>query len=195
MDYRKISDLSTEKVFRDYLWDHRKKEWLQLVLHTLVSRFRIFVFLFALLSPFSTASILADGTNSRAFIAQNVRHLALSLPAMEKAFEEKNYDVCASLNFDFHRTYVKLCNNEILIKAIRSIMKNTIWLWITSLYYTKSELIPLSLHEHQEIIEALQTHNALKAEEMVRKHITNVLGRSLELSVFSPEGHFVDNLK
>ena len=47
-----------------------------------------FVFLFALLSPFSTASILADGTNSRAFIAQNVSHLALSLPAIEKAFEE-----------------------------------------------------------------------------------------------------------
>lgn len=109
---------------------------------------------------------------------------------MGKAFEEKNYDVCANLNFDFHRTYVKLCNNEILIKAIRSIMKNTIWLWITSLYYTKSELIPLSLDEHEEIIESLQTHNALKAEEMVRKHITNVLERSLELSVFSPDGHF-----
>jgi DNA-binding GntR family transcriptional regulator len=74
-------------------------------------------------------------------------------------------------------------------------MKNTIWLWITSLYYTKSELIPLSLDEHQEIIASLQTHNALKAEEMVRKHITNVLERSLELSVFSPDGHFnINNL-
>jgi soluble lytic murein transglycosylase-like protein len=53
-----------------------------------VPRFRICVFLIALLSPLTTASIVSDGTNSRAFIAQNVRLLATSLPAMEKAFEE-----------------------------------------------------------------------------------------------------------
>ncbi len=88
MNYRKLSGLSPEKVLQNYLWGHSKKEWLQVVLLNFVPRFRICVVLFALLSPFTTATFLADGTNSRAFIAHNVRLLAMSLPAMEKSFEE-----------------------------------------------------------------------------------------------------------
>ncbi len=88
MDFRKLSDLTPEKLAQHYLWNHSKKEWLQVALHNSVPRFRIFVFLFAVLTPFTTPSLLADGMNSRAFIAENIRILSTSLPAMEKAFED-----------------------------------------------------------------------------------------------------------
>ncbi|HSR11560.1 MAG TPA: lytic transglycosylase domain-containing protein [Thermodesulfobacteriota bacterium] len=88
MHYRKISDLTPEKLVQNYLWNYCKKEWLKLVVKGLVPRFRVCVFAVALLSPLMTAGILADGTNSRAFIAQNVRMLATTLPDMEKAFDE-----------------------------------------------------------------------------------------------------------
>ncbi len=88
MNYGKLSNLSPEKAVQHYLWNHRKSEWLQFVIHSFVPRFRICAFLLALLSPFISANILGDGTNSRALIAQNVNLLGTSLPAMEKAFEE-----------------------------------------------------------------------------------------------------------
>ena len=88
MDYRKISRLSPDKLLQSYFWDHSKKEWLQLMILNFVPRFKVCVYLLALLSPFVTSSILADGTNSRAFIAHNVRMLATSMPAMEKSFED-----------------------------------------------------------------------------------------------------------
>lgn len=98
---------------------------------------------------------------------------------MKIAFEEKKFNLCSQLNFSFHRTYVKLSDNNTLIKAIRSIMKNTIWLMTTNLYYNKSELIPLSMAEHKNIINAFQERNGKEVEEEVRKHIRNIIERWL----------------
>ncbi|HSR12475.1 MAG TPA: lytic transglycosylase domain-containing protein [Thermodesulfobacteriota bacterium] len=88
MDYHRFDEMSRERILRHYLWNHDRKEWLRDTLRRFIPFFRVLVLLFALLSPFTTTGILADGANSRALIAQNIKFLGLTLPAMEKAFEE-----------------------------------------------------------------------------------------------------------
>ena len=103
---------------------------------------------------------------------------------MKKKLEEKRFDSCANLNFEFHRTYVKIAQNTPLIRATHSIMKNTIWLSIASLYFQKSELILLSHSEHRKIKGAFEEHNPQKAEEEVRRHVISSLQHALESPVF-----------
>lgn len=103
---------------------------------------------------------------------------------IKNAFDQKDFFLCSQMNFSFHRAYVKLSQNATLIKAIRSIMKNTIWLVTTNLYYNESKLIPISIAEHLQIIEAFKNADPIKVENEVRKHIMNIIGRSSELSVF-----------
>lgn len=94
------------------------------------------------------------------------------------AFNQKKYDECSQKNFNFHRIYVKLSNNQALIKAIRSLMKNAMWLMATNIYYKNSELIPLSIDEHKKIIEAFESGNGQRVEEEIRKHVLNNVERS-----------------
>jgi len=130
---------------------------------------------------------LAANLAAQRITQEQIRGLHKNNEEMKKSFEEKRYDLCANLNFDFHRTYVKMANNTPLIRAIRSIMKNTIWLSIANLYFQKSELILFSLVEHKEIIHAFEDHNSAKAEEEVRKHVISSMGHALESPVFDSD--------
>ena len=114
---------------------------------------------------------------------------------MENAFREGQYDLCAQLNFKFHSIFIKVVDNNALKRTIRSLTKGSIWLWMTTTYYDKNELIPISIAEHIRIIEAFLQKNSKKAECEVRDHINKVFKRSLKYSIFDNEGDYVLSLK
>jgi len=107
---------------------------------------------------------------------------------MENAYGIKRYDLCAELNFDFHRIYIKSADNQVLSTAIRSIKKKIIWFWLTNVTYKKHEVIPLSITEHDLIIQEFLNRDSKKAEMAVRTHIVNILDRSIRNADFDSEG-------
>jgi len=88
MNVNKILKQNSDVLLRKYLWNHDRNEWFQIVLHNFLSRFRIFVFLFLFFCPLTVARTLADGTNNQQYLLQNVKMMAQTLPAMEKAFAD-----------------------------------------------------------------------------------------------------------
>jgi len=110
---------------------------------------------------------------------------------IEKAYKEKQYHMCADLNFKFHSIFIKLVDNNALNRTIRSLTKGLIWLWMTNLYYDKNDLIPLSIAEHYNIISAFKKKNSEIAEKQVRNHIIKIFNRSLSYSIFDDEGDYV----
>jgi len=107
---------------------------------------------------------------------------------MEIAYGQKMYDVCAELNFDLHRIYIKSANNQVLNTAIRSLKKKVIWFWLTNFTYKRHEAIPLSISEHDSIIQKFIERDSKGAESAVRDHITNILERSIRNADFDSEG-------
>ena len=119
---------------------------------------------------------------------EHIIFLQTTNEAIRSAFSQKKYDECSGKNFNFHRLYVKLSNNQALIKAIRSLMKNSMWLMATNIYYKKSELIPLSIEEHEKIIEAFESGKGQRVEEVIREHVMNNVERSTP-SIFEIDFH------
>ena len=107
---------------------------------------------------------------------------------MEIAYRQKKYDLCAELNFDFHRVYIKSASNQVLSAAIRALKKSVVWFWLTNFVYKRHEVIPLSISEHDLIIQEFLNRDAKKAEEIVRNHIVNILERSIKSSYFDSKG-------
>ena len=107
---------------------------------------------------------------------------------MLNAYELKRYDLCPELNFDFHRIYIKAANNQVLSTDIRSLKKKIIWFWLTNVTYKRHEVIPLSITEHDLIIQEFLNRDSKKAEMAVRTHIVNILERSIRDADFDSEG-------
>lgn len=108
--------------------------------------------------------------------------------SMRVAYSEKKYELCPQLNFDFHRIYIKSANNQVLNTTIRSMKKTIIWFWLTNFAYKNHEMIPISISEHDLIIQEFIDHNSRKAEKVVRTHIVNILERSLKNINFDSNG-------
>jgi len=103
-------------------------------------------------------------------------------------FEAGNYTKCAELNFAFHRSFLHLAGNKALRRAISSIVKSTMWLWLTNQYYSNNSIIPSSIEEHREILRAFERGDTHLVENQVRRHIENVLERFVRQSKFDDEG-------
>ena len=103
-------------------------------------------------------------------------------------YKAGNYTECAELNFSFHRALLHLAGNKALRRAISSIIKSTIWLWLANQYYSNNSIIPSSIDEHGAILEAMEKGDAALAESRVREHIENVLERFLRQSNFDEDG-------
>jgi len=110
---------------------------------------------------------------------------------MQRALERKKYDLGFELNFDFHRVYVKASNNQVLIHALRSIKKAVIWFWVTNFYEENKDVAPAALSEHELIIEKIAEGDSSGAEAAARKHVTNVIERSIHAAFFDSEGFCV----
>lgn len=155
--------------------DHYKKKYVRPITHQILEE---------TIPVLACLEGLAANLATERISEEQIRALQKNNEEMKRNFEERRFDLCAHLNFEFHRTYVKTANNTPLLKAIRSIMKNTIWLSIANLYFKKSELILFSFVEHEKIIGAFQDRKNAKAEEEVRKHVISSLGHALESPVF-----------
>ncbi|BEQ14431.1 GntR family transcriptional regulator [Desulfoferula mesophila] len=107
---------------------------------------------------------------------------------IEREFQAGNYHKCAELNFAFHRSFLQVADNRALKRAISSIVKSILWLWLTTQYYANSSIIPSSIDEHRRILRALRDRAPEEAEKEVREHIEAVLARFLSQSQFDQEG-------
>jgi len=155
--------------------DHYKKKYVRPITHQILEE---------TIPVLACLEGLAANLASERITPEQIEALQKNNEEMKINFEEKRFDLCADLNFEFHRTYVKMAQNTPLIRAIHSIMKNTIWLSIATLYFQKSELILFSYVEHRKIIQAFEERNRLKAEEEVRRHVISSLRHALESPFF-----------
>ncbi len=110
---------------------------------------------------------------------------------MEQLYYLKDYVGCAHKNFDFHRTFIQASQNNSIRQATRAVTQGTIWFWITQTYYHKGSLIPLSISEHNEIIELFRLRDSDALESKVREHILNVFKRTIEVSAFDDNGDYI----
>ncbi len=107
---------------------------------------------------------------------------------IQKAFAAGRYQRCVELNFAFHRVFLRVADNKALRRAVRSIVKSTLWLWLTSQYYKNKSIIPISIEEHQRVLEAFRSGDIHQVEDRVREHIENVLERFLGQTPFDDAG-------
>jgi len=110
---------------------------------------------------------------------------------MESAYKKKKYKLCTRQNYQFHSVIIKIVNNQALNRAMKSLTKGSILLWITNSYYAQDNSISMSILEHNRIIAALKEKNSQKAEQEARNHINQVYQRSLEFAIFDNEGDYV----
>ena len=110
---------------------------------------------------------------------------------MVAAHNKKKYKLSTRLNHDFHTLIIKIVDNHALNRAMRSLTKGSIWLWIANSYYERDNSILMSITEHKRIIAALKEKNSQKAEQEARNHINHVYQRSLKFAIFDNEGDYV----
>ena len=110
---------------------------------------------------------------------------------MKKSYALKNYSNCAEINFNFHRGYIKAANNEPLKRAIRAIDTGITWIWLTHCYFEDHKAIPISIKDHNIIVQEFVNKDSLKVEAAVRTHIDKIMKRFLKDDSFDSLGHFV----
>ena len=110
---------------------------------------------------------------------------------MEKTYADKNYSKCAEINFNFHRVYIQAANNEPLLRAMRAIDTGITWIWLTHYYFEDHKVIPISIKDHNIIVQEFINKDSLKTEEAVRNHINKIMKRLLKASSFDSFGRFV----
>ena len=134
---------------------------------------------------------LAAGLAASKITTEQIGKLTGISLKMAAAHKEKKYKLCTRLNYKFHSIIINIVDSHALNRAMRSLTKGSIWLWITNCYYEKDDSILLSISEHNRIIKALKEKNSKKAEQEARNHINQVYQRSLEFAIFDNEGDYV----
>ncbi|MCD6185986.1 MAG: GntR family transcriptional regulator [Deltaproteobacteria bacterium] len=134
---------------------------------------------------------LAAGLAASKITTEQIGKLTGISLKMAAAHKEKKYKLCTRLNYEFHSIIINIVDSHALNRAMRSLTKGSIWLWITNCYYEKDDSILLSISEHNRIIKALKEKNSKKAEQEARNHINQVYQRSLEFAIFDNEGDYV----
>ena len=134
---------------------------------------------------------LAAGCAASKITTKQIDELISINLKMESAYIKKKYKSCTKFNYQFHSLILKIVNNHALSRAIKSLTKGSILLWITNSYYEQDNSILMSISEHNRIIKALKEKNSKKAEQEARNHINQVYQRSLEFAIFDNEGDYV----
>ena len=157
---------------------YKKKHVRNLTREDLVDNIPVLACLESLAARLATAKITTEQIDELEGINQEI----------QQAFSAGNFSKCAELNFAFHRVFLKVADNKALHRAIRSIVKSTLWLWLASQYYKNNAIIPSSIEEHALILESFRSKDVHLVETRVREHIENVLERFLKQSKFDTEG-------
>ncbi len=134
---------------------------------------------------------LAAGCAASKITTEQISKLTGINLKMVAAHKEKKYKLCTRLNYEFHSIIIKIVDSHALNRAMRSLTKGSIWLWITNCYYERDNSILLSIAEHNRIITALSEGDSKKADQEARNHIDQVYCRSLGFAIFDNEGDYV----
>ena len=97
---------------------------------------------------------------------------------IEKLIKNESFSQLAGCNYDFHMTIYKATNNDCLIKIIDDLIDNASR--VRGLYDSMQQRAVNINIEHGQIIEALENHNAEKAETLMQAHISNTLNYMLK---------------
>jgi DNA-binding GntR family transcriptional regulator len=117
---------------------------------------------------------------------KDLSRLELIFDLMEKAIRENNLEKVIQYNLSFHQKIVSLSKNGNLAKVYGSML----------LPVRKYQKMGLSLHtswvvsleEHREILEALNSRDIKRAEEMCRNHVLKAEKRLIDRLVSSQKG-------
>jgi DNA-binding GntR family transcriptional regulator len=134
---------------------------------------------------------LAAGCAASKITTEQINELISINLKMAEVHKEKKYKLCTRLNYEFHSLIINIVENQALNRAMRSLTKGSIWLWITNCYYQRDNSILLSISEHDRIITALREKNSKKADQEARNHIDQAYQRSLQFAIFDNEGDYV----
>ncbi|MFZ6753746.1 phosphonate utilization associated transcriptional regulator [Undibacterium sp. Dicai25W] len=98
-----------------------------------------------------------------------LKELRSMVDKMEKLAEKKNVSSYSLLNLEFHDVLVKMTGNEKLLTTYRRLVKEL------NLYRRNSleqqGTLPISIHEHREIVDLIAAGNADAAGNMMRQHV------------------------
>lgn len=104
--------------------------------------------------------------------------LSTMLLGMEKAAEEKNFDLYSDLNRQFHSVIYEVSGKTIITELIQRLKSQLGRLHVkTLLAPQRSEK---SLEEHQAILEAIKERDELKLGKTIRLHLENVVDTIME---------------
>lgn len=110
---------------------------------------------------------------------------------MQIAYDQGRYDLCGELNSVFHKVYINAANNQAIKTALKSINKGVVFLWVAQFVYGTHDFIPLSINEHDMIIQEFVKRGSSRAEEVVRNHIIQGLERPIRMEAFDSNGFLV----
>ncbi len=97
-----------------------------------------------------------------------------------------DFDSSVNLDFSFHEYLVYMADHSRLYKAWKSIsMQSRLLMGVTSRTYYQSPLMPKELH--QEILDAIKSHDAAAAERTVREHFVDAQQRAMDGRHHLPE--------
>lgn len=110
--------------------------------------------------------------------------------SLENAYGENDIKNCHTLNVNFHRLMVKNARNETLKHAIRPVIKRTVGLWVSTLYFQNPVMFQTTIVEHEKIVRSFQDQAPKAAEENACNHVESLLSRALKASTFDQDGNF-----
>ena len=117
---------------------------------------------------------------------KDLSRLELIFDLMEKAIRENNLEKVIQYNLSFHQKIVSLSKNGNLAKVYRSMLLPVRRYQKMGLSLHSSWVV--SLEEHREILEALNSRDIKRAEEMCRNHVLKAEKRLIDRLVSSRKG-------
>lgn len=100
-----------------------------------------------------------------------VKELRAVLAKMEKMVEKKNVDGYAALNLEFHDLLVSQTGNAKLLNTYRRLIKELSLFRRNNL--GQQGTLPVSIREHQEIVDQIAGGHAEAAGKLMRQHVAD----------------------
>lgn len=93
---------------------------------------------------------------------------------------DKDYAKYTALNLDFHMKIYSKCDNELLIKTIQDLWRNSNR--YPRIFYQNDDHVKKSIREHEEIYEALLQRDQVLAEQLMIQHKAQAAREILRLT-------------
>jgi len=99
---------------------------------------------------------------------QEIRALRQMFATFESGAEQANLDEYSEINIEFHQTIIRMSHNQVLIDMAENLF--THMRMIRRKTIGEKDRAHRSIHDHMNIIEALEARQADRAEQLTREH-------------------------